>query len=497
LAGSLGRLATLISLAVAVVVIVFASKTQVDPDLWGHVRFGGDIVSAGRVLKTDPHSFTSDREWINHEWLAEVVMFSAYSTLGQPGLVGLKVMLVLVTLGLAMGFSRGSQSRLIWKCVAVVLISVGLASSVGTVRPQLFSLVLFAALLTTLRSADRGSRWSLVLIPPLMAIWVNLHGGWLVGMAAIAIWGGFSVIARRPTVTDGLSMLGVAGLSVAATLANPYGLGMWRFLWSTVALSRPDISEWQPIYGSFFDLLVWSVAVCLAASLLVMHRRTARWSYVAIIAMTAFASFPVSRVIPFLVLSVALLAGSEVVSAQSSRRDVAAQPAHKYFTLVTMAASLPILIVGVIETSRSAGCISIDAPKSWGVPDAGAARYMIAGGLAGRMVTFFDWGEYAIWHFSPRLRVSIDGRRETVYSRSLREDHLQLYAGTLQGLKFLESLDADYIWLPTSAPVVQVLEQQGWIRLFEGPSSVVFGRVALRTPPSLSPVSGPRCFPGP
>ena len=47
--------------------------------------------------------------------------------------------------------------------------------------------------------------------------------------------------------------------------------------------------------------------------------------------------------------------------------------------------------------------------------------------LQGRLVVWFDWGEYAIWHFAPALRVSIDGRRETVYTDQVMQKHLNFY----------------------------------------------------------------------
>jgi hypothetical protein len=497
-AGSLGRPTTLIALAIVVVVIGFAAKTQVDPDLWGHVRFGGDIVSARKVLKSDPYSFTSDREWVNHEWLSEVILFGAYDILGQAGLVLLKTMMVLLTLALATGLLTTSATQLVRASPVLLLTCFAMASTVSTIRPQVFSLLLFAVLLRLLKSADGGARWCLALIPLLMVVWVNVHGGWLVGMGALAIWAASSVIASRPTVTDKPVVLGVAGLSLAATLANPYGPGMWRFLWSTVGLSRPDISEWQSVFqGPFDQLLMWLAAACLAGVLLFVHRRSTRLPYVAITAAMILLSCRVGRLTAFLAVCVPLLLQPDVAAPPSTGRDVLAQRANKYFTLVTIAASLPILIVGFMQISRSAACISMDAPRSWGVPDTDTARFVLAGGLAGRMVTFFDWGEYAIWHFFPRLRVSIDGRRETVYSHSVTEAHAQLYAGEAQGLEFLKTLHADYIWLPTSAPVVRILEQQGWVLLFKGPSSVVFGRVAAHARPSHLPASGPRCFPGP
>ena len=55
-------------------------------------------------------------------------------------------------------------------------------------------------------------------------------------------------------------------------------------------------------------------------------------------------------------------------------------------------------------------CLAI---KDVWMPDLAAAAQLK--GLSGNLWTSFDWGEYAIWHFGPVLRVSIDGRRETVY----------------------------------------------------------------------------------
>jgi len=54
--------------------------TTADPDLWGHVRFGLDMLSTGRLTTTDPYSYTSDIPWLNHEWLSELIMGAAYRT---------------------------------------------------------------------------------------------------------------------------------------------------------------------------------------------------------------------------------------------------------------------------------------------------------------------------------------------------------------------------------------------------------------------------------
>src|SRR5262245_15610964 len=85
-------------------------KTEADPDLWGHVRFGLDTLSTGRLTTTDPYSYTSDIPWLNHEWLSEVMMGAAYRTFGTLGLVALKMVLALAILALmAPVFRRASD----------------------------------------------------------------------------------------------------------------------------------------------------------------------------------------------------------------------------------------------------------------------------------------------------------------------------------------------------------------------------------------------------
>ena len=65
-------------------VLCFAlAKTIADPDLWGHVLFGGDLIRTGRVVRPDPYSYlTAGQPWINHEWLAEALFYFAYRAAG-------------------------------------------------------------------------------------------------------------------------------------------------------------------------------------------------------------------------------------------------------------------------------------------------------------------------------------------------------------------------------------------------------------------------------
>src|SRR5262245_41022496 len=89
----------LLELLVAATCLFAIADTVADPDLWGHLRFGLDALASGQVIQTDRYSYLSDRPWINHEWLAEVVFASIYRVAGPSGLVVLKVALGATILG--------------------------------------------------------------------------------------------------------------------------------------------------------------------------------------------------------------------------------------------------------------------------------------------------------------------------------------------------------------------------------------------------------------
>jgi hypothetical protein len=125
------------------------------------------------------------------------------------------------------------------------------------------------------------------------------------------------------------------------------------------------------------------------------------------------------------------------------------------------------------------------------------ASALRASASAGRLVTSFAWGQYAIWHFGPSLRVSFDGRLETVYSEEADLLQYRIERGEPEGLEFLARVRPEYIWLsPASARIRQWLRRQPDYRLdLETPESFLGVRADLPRVISASGVP-PACFPG-
>jgi hypothetical protein len=470
------------------------ARAGADADLWGHVRFGQELLASHRLVIADTHSFTSDKPWINHEWLAEVAMASAFALLGPLGLNLLRLACLAIIAALIWRrlSSFNPPARVLDALIVVAML--GVHSRAAQVRPQLFSLLLFSVLLTILTDVDRrGDRRVMLLIAPLMALWANLHGGWIVGLECMVTWAGCKLLLERATSRDRMTLVAAVVSAVLATALNPHGVGLWWFLLDTVRVSRPYIEEWQPIYrlqgwAWLFWLLPAGLAVLAAARL--KFRLEPRHALVVLF--LAVTSLLVSRLDAFFMLAVAFLFAEPLAANWPHRIS---EHAERRIQRLRPAMAGVVIAVLPFVASRAAR-IPIGHPP---MPEREAAEFVAHTGLHGRVLVWFDWGEYVIWHFSPRLRVSIDGRRETVYSDELIASHMAFYLGDTTAIALPTRIAADYIWVPKWIPVVAKLRDRGWAPVFEGPQSIIMapGGADTRRLTFASADAETRVFPGP
>ena len=484
-------------LAIYAILAVVATRTLADPDLWGHVLFGRDIVASWSIPRVDPYSFTSDRMWVNHEWLAEVVMFGAYRVGGGPGLIALKVAIVLMTLTLVSWVIKSAGPKAIVHDIVLLVAAVGTVPRTIPVRPQLFSVLLFAVLLAVLTAVDRGRRRSLVLVPVVFAAWVNLHGGWIVGLGVLGLWTVINLATPDTSWRTRAALISTLCLAVAATTVNPYGVGLWRFLWQTVGFSRPFVDDWRPLWQAPTLIMPWLVTLALGAFALYRSGFPGSLASVLIVTILGCASASVSRLDAFFSLSVTMLLAPQLARVwPKSDTNQGQVPVPTMAAAITAVGVILVSVVmpGLWMTATNVKCLAIDGRF---LPEPEAARFVRENGLRGRMFTWYDYGEYAVWYFAPAIQVSMDGRRETVYSEDVVAAHATAYFKGTGAAAYARALGADYAWLEKGLPAVQDLERNGWVPIFPGTRSVVLSKLDERAHHLPAPISGPRCFPGP
>ena len=475
-----------LSLETAGIVLVsaLALPTLTDPDLWGHLRFGLDIIAARQVPLADTYSFTSDRPWINHEWLSEVLMAASYSAFGTVGLIGLKFVLLagfVATTWLAL-WLRGVGA--LWRFIAVAFVILASLALLHSIRPQLWSLLCTSTLLAML-SARRRS-W-LIATPFLFAVWVNSHGGWMIGLLVLVVW--LAEECHAGAISGRVATLTVAACA-SATLANPYGYKLLMFIGETVRTTRDDVTEWLPVIESKPYLVIWVGSVVLLARAAAGRRA---FHLIASLAL-AYLSWRVLRVTPFfaLVTVVAALPWHKerirpmvrTIPFRGRDRTIAAA-----MCAIVLAAAA---VTWSVAAATSLSCIRI-LPDG---PDQVAAAAIKRLELRGRMITWFDWGEYAIWQFGPTLQVSMDGRRETVYGPDTLQRHRSFIRAGFDGWPELETLRPDYIWLPRTLPAANFVVQRGWRPIISTQRSIVWTRDVNIVPATADSSQPERCFPG-
>ena len=163
-----------------------AVRETLDPDMWWHLRTGETILQHS-IPRQDVFSFTvPNNAWITHEWLSQVVMWLIYRAGGLPGLILVFALLITLTFWLLYRVCAGRP----YLAAFVVLLSAFASAIVWGARPQIFNLLLtavFVHLIERVRSGELAPRW-LWLLPPLTALWANLHSGYMLGVILLATY---------------------------------------------------------------------------------------------------------------------------------------------------------------------------------------------------------------------------------------------------------------------------------------------------------------------
>jgi len=132
-----------------------------------------------------------------------------------------------------------------------------------------------------------------------------------------------------------------------------------------------------------------------------------------------------------------------------------------------------LLLSGV--TLHNSMRIAID-PKHAAFP-ARAVEVLKTSGVQGNMAVYFDWGEYALWNLSPKIKVSYDGRRETIYPESLRRLNDDWAHGVGQWDAILDKYPTDLALLDRRLPSYNLMRAKaGWKLVYEDSLCAVFAK---------------------
>jgi hypothetical protein len=311
--------------------------------------------------------------------------------------------------------------------------------------------------------------------PATMAIWANLHGGFALGLAWLFAVTLVHVVLGRPSWQKWLVRF---GLSLAATLLNPFGWHLWVSTARALMMPRADFGEWSPPswWPEPWSLpgykLLFCIAVVAILVLLVVRgwRRLDRVALLLIGGAMALSLTSARHDSLFAIITGALLPDliphePPLHSIENPIRRLAYLFARFTIVLVPLYTALSIL-------PRGDGFRLRYPPDSC---PAGAVDFLRQQNVRGNLLVPFNYGSYAIWHLRGRMRVSMDGRYDLVYRPATYDRVKNFFLAKGDWTSLLTSPAPDAILAPLNVPVLARMEAQpGWREAYRNKTDAVF-----------------------
>jgi hypothetical protein len=448
-----------------------SAQTVADPDLWGHLRFGLDVLHARRVKIPDVYSYlTAGSPGIHHEWGTEALLAAAWMLGGERGLIVLKMVAGIVLIGFL--FRRLKTDRLGHVDAAVLLLLFGSGLFLpffSLLRGQIFTYLFFTFTLAIITRAEEGDgRW-LWAAPPLVMVWANTHGGVLAGLFLFCVWAALHAMRHGRAARQ---VLLPAAAAVAAMALNPYGTGLLTFLLRTATVPRPEISDWQPVQIASIFGAVYLMVLAASASALVLTSRPRNPVLLILFGIATVLPLLAVRHLPLFYLAAVMLVGphAEDVWLRLMPHRVTTSARPRWAWLLPATATAIILVIGVrVEALRI-------RMRPEDVPFASVAL-LKQSGVAGNLAVEFSWGEYVIWHLGPRVKVSMDGRRETIYTAEVYKQNLDFMFGRGDWSALLTRQPTDMALVTRGAADYNLLSlHPEWVQVFADAGTSLFVR---------------------
>jgi hypothetical protein len=469
------------------VLMLFMEGVQ-DPDVWWHLRVGRWMVENGKLPSVDLFTHTVPTHvWTDHEYLTEVLMWLLYAATGFTGLA------------IAFGAITWAGFWLIYRQVRrqpFVIVGLGLALAalagwpIWGPRAQMITFALSCLELYWLQGYLSGRSRALNFFPLVMAVWANLHGGWVIGFA----WLGVALVAElvgwawdrsNPAHRAHVRFLAIiTAASLVAVLATPHGLSLYLYPFQTqgsVAQQKLIVEWFSPdfhqIYLRPFEAMVFIVIAGFAL------RRPRLYDFLLTITSLGLAFQSVRHVALFVAAATPAMISSysEYWKELATSRGWTFPPlARPLFAVTTAIVLVVVTVVGAIKIDADINP-SVQQKLDADSYPIGAADWLAAHPDIGtRMFNQYGWGGYLSYRFypDPNRKVFIFGEAE------LMGDPLLNQYNNVQNLRpdwkqILDEYHVDYVIFNTGEALSNVLATQPeWSVAYKDPVAVIYVRKA-------------------
>jgi len=482
-----------------------------EPDTCFLLALGRRIIQEASIPKSDPFSFTypyvsGEHPFVVHQWLTDVVFYVTDRLGGATLLIVLTAAVLTAAnvvlcsrLMVKLGLSRMAAISL---CFPVMIASMLVAQA----RPEIFTLLFCALTLNVIadredqsaKSAGSDIDWRLIITLLFISIlWANFHTGYVLIICLLGLRLLVEIVFctkdRGKTKFDRTWLIALP-LSFVATLANPYGVGLWLYLpHHFFNKINATINELQPLNLKGLAYLGTWVFILLAAVFFWRLKRNAkvilsRASYCFFI-LAGFAGI-LAAVHSMRMYSVAymLLMGAIAVLSKADNHNM--DGAHQFWQRVSENLALlympervswhtTMVAVSIIGCFLMTLIVPPQIPTSTRAftPPLPAIAYMSRHPIRQNLLNDPHFGDVIMWHLEKPPLLFVDSRYD-VYSLSLMNDYWTMYKCQPGWQGLLRKYGIESIFLPPSACIIETLKHDpAWVVAFEDKDSVILEKI--------------------
>ena len=474
-----------------------------DPDTGWHIRSGELIWATRTVPRTDPFSYTRNGQpWYAWEWLYDLVIAAIHHVSGLNGVVFITAAVIGCTFALLFRFALRRSGNLVVAGL-LTLLAIAAAQIHMLARPHVLSWLFTVLWVEYLHRFKEGQRFALLWLPPMMLLWVNIHGGFVVGLGLIGIFALGNIWSTLSSPGEGdrqktLQLAAVLLVCGLTTLVTPYGYGLhvhvYRYLSNHFLMDNIDEflspNFHLPVYKYFELFLLLAIAGAIFARERITLTDLLLILFSVYAGLYAVRNIPIAAIIMSLVLAPVLTAA---ISPASSLRfcpgwvrslleisqsiSVNMTSLERQFhghvlAAVTMIAFVLLVLHGGRVFSFQMMAVKFDEKF---LP-AGAAGFIAQRGIRDHLFSTDNWSSYLIYKLYPGTKVFFDDRHD-FYGEAFAREYAKAFRGTPQWREPLDKYQVQWVLMPTDSPLSSLLrEDHDWRADYDDGLAMIFSR---------------------
>lgn len=493
---------------------ILLSTNLWDYDFWWHISTGRYIVETGSLPDKDPFSFASNLDenknlyprWENfvlkQYWLSQVLFYLVYSWAGPPGMIILRTVLLLTAIAIVLWQLKRWNVNFLVAFVYVFFASIALLEFSGE-RPVLFT-ILFTPLVFVMLEDIKCRKGNLIfLLPPLMVLWANIHGGFIIGNIMIMVYmviEGLKIVLKKADYSGKQIRIfyGATVLALAVSFINPAG---WDALIISFSPKYAHIRKGIQEYASPFFLYInklqpvnigYAALALLFPVVLIIRNKKIDLTHVVLLTGLFVMAAKSSRFIAFYVPIAAMVIGKESnILLQDLFRNRGMEKTHKKIVNVFNGVALLSITIYFLGYGNFKG-FDFDVARKSTVP-VRAVDFIEENRLPGNILNTPAFGGYITWRLYPWKKTFTDNRWlnsqvtteykwiigavESVYNKELPEGKQPLWKRLLYHYNIhLIMLGLADSYGSASYLLLELTEDREWTLIYSDYAGVIFLR---------------------